>query len=77
VEDHVAPVNQLGEERLVVDAVDGVVEARVLLQVRDVLYRAGREIVDDRDLVAALQISVRQVRPDEARAARDQNSQNY
>jgi hypothetical protein len=46
-------------------------EARMFLEVRDVLYRARREIVNDEDLIVARKVCVRQMRPDEARAARD------
>ena len=71
VEDDVALVDQLGHDGLVVYAVDGVVEARVRLEVRDVFDAAGREVVEDVDLVAALEVGVGEVRADEARPARD------
>ena len=37
VEDHIAPVDVLGQHRLVGDRVDGIVEARVRLQGFDVV----------------------------------------
>ena len=39
VEDDVAAVDELGQQRLVRDRVDGVVEPRLVLQVRDVVDR--------------------------------------
>jgi hypothetical protein len=61
VEHHVAAVDQLGEQRLVLDRVDRVVEPVVALEVGDVLDRPGREVVEDDDLDAP---------PREARSAR-------
>jgi hypothetical protein len=46
-------------------------KTRVALEVRDVVNAAGREVVNDEDLVAAFDVGVGEVRPDEARAARD------
>ena len=59
-------------DRHVRAGVDDVVEALLALEVPDVVDAAGGQVVDDEDLVAALQQLVRQVRPDEARAAGDQ-----
>ena len=75
VKNHVALVDQLGHERLVVDAVDGVVKTRVAFEVRDVVDAPRREVVDDEDLVAALKVCVREVRPDKPRTACNQYSQ--
>jgi hypothetical protein len=46
-------------------------KTRVRLEVRDVLETARREIVNNIDFIAALKISVREMRPDEPRPARD------
>ena len=77
MEDHVALVYEFGDDRLVVHGVNRVVVARVALQVRDVVYGAGREVVNAEDLVAALDVCVGEVRADEARPARDENSQKF
>ena len=75
MEDDVAVVDQLGEHRLVADRVDRVVEARVFGELLDVVDAAGREIVDDEDLVAARDAGVGEMRADESRAAGDENFQ--
>ena len=72
VEDDVAVVDQLGQQRLVGDAVDRVAEPRVPLQVLDVLDRARREVVEHRHLMARGQQRLGQVRPDEPGAAGDE-----
>ena len=53
VEDDVALIDEFGHQPAVVDAVDGVVVARVRLQVRDVVEAPRGEVVDAEDLVAA------------------------
>ena len=72
MDDDVAAIDELGEHRLVRDGVDGVVELRVRLEVRDVVDRSGRQIVEREDFVAALEQRLGQMRADEARAARYQ-----
>ena len=57
-----------------VTRVDGVVEPRMRLQVGDVVDRAGRQVVEHVDLVAALEQRLGQVRADEAGAAGDQHT---
>ena len=53
VEDHVAPVDHLRQQRFVGDRVDRVGEVGAALQVRDVLDRPGGQVVEDEHLVAA------------------------
>ena len=65
MEDDVAAIDQLGQQRLVRDGVDGVVELGVRLEVRDVVDRAGGQVVEDEDLVAAIEQRFGQMRPDE------------
>ena len=48
----VAAIDQLGEQRLVVDRVDEVLESGAPFQVRDVVDRAGRQVVEDQHLMA-------------------------
>ncbi len=74
VKDHVALVDQLGDRRTVVHALDRIVEARILPEVADVVDAARGEVVEDVDLIAARQAHVGQVGPDETRAACDQNT---
>ena len=68
---NVALIDQLGGDRLVVHALDGVVKMRVIFQVANIFNAAGGKIVDDKDFVAALQICVGKMRANETRAARD------
>ena len=58
VEDHIALVDQLGDRRAVVDALDRVMEPRMRLEMADVVDAARREVVEDEDLVAARQVSL-------------------
>ena len=46
--------------------------SRARLEMRDVVDRAGRQVVEHLDLVAALRAALGEVRADEARAAGDQ-----
>ncbi len=57
-----------------VTRVDRVVEVRMRLEMGDVVDRAGRQVVEDEDLVAALEQRLGQVGADEAGAAGDQNT---
>jgi hypothetical protein len=66
-------VDQFGDERFIEDAVDGVVELLVTLEVRDVVDASGREIVENEDLVAHGKQRLGQVRANKAGAAGDQN----
>ena len=59
VEDDVAAVDHLGEQRLVGHRVDGVGEAGRALQMRDVVDRAGRQVVEDQHLVAVVAAAAR------------------
>ena len=57
-----------------IDAVDGVVEAGAVLEVRDVVDRPGREVVEHVDLVPVVEQSIRQMGADEPGAAGDEHS---
>ena len=59
VKDDVAAIDELGEQRLVVDRVDEVLEPGASLQVRDVVDRSGRQVVEDQDLVALRRAALR------------------
>jgi hypothetical protein len=54
VKDDVALIDQLGGYRLVMYALDGVMKARVVLQMANVFEATGGQIVDDKYFVAAL-----------------------
>ena len=71
MKDHIALINEFGADGHVMHAVNRVMKTRVRLEMRDVLETARREIVYHIDFIAALKISVREMRPDEARPARD------
>ena len=58
VENDVARVHQLREQRQVLYGIDCVVEPRVLFDVGDVVDAAGGEVVDDEHLVSASEIGV-------------------
>jgi hypothetical protein len=68
---HVAAIDELGEQRLVVHRVDEVLEACPPLEMRDVVDGPGRQVVEDEDLMAVLEQRLGQMRSDEARAAGD------
>ena len=74
MKDHVAAIDEFGEERLVVDRVDEVLEAGAALEVGDVVDRSGRQVVENQDLVPLLEQRIRQMGSDEPRAAGDQRS---
>ena len=74
VEDHRGAIDELGDQRLVEHAVDGVVEAAVALEVRDVVDAPGGQIVEDEDFVAALEQRLGEMRADEAGSASDQDA---
>jgi hypothetical protein len=52
VEDHVRAIHHLADQRFVHHRVDRRAESRAVHQVRDVVHRFGRQIVDDLDGVA-------------------------
>src|ERR1041384_2267944 len=76
MKDHIALIDELGGYRLIVNALDRVMKAWMIFQVANILEAAGRKVVNDKNVVAAFQIRVRKMRPDKARAACNQNSQN-
>ena len=74
MEDDVAAIDELGEQRLVVDRIDEVLEPLTSLQMGDVLDRAGRQVVEHQDLMAACEQRVGEVRPDESGATGDERA---
>ena len=74
MEDHVAPVDVLRENRLVHHGVDRVVKALSLLEMVDVLDRAGGEIVQRVYLVARVEERLGEMGADKAGTARDQHA---
>ena len=58
MKNHVTLIDQFGGDRLIVNSIDRVMKTRMAFEVLNVLDRAGREIVDDVDFVAALNVSV-------------------
>jgi hypothetical protein len=75
MKDHVTLIDELRGHRVVVNGVDRVVKTRLAFEVLDVFDRSGGKIVDDVDFVAALNVSVSQMRSDETGAACDEYSQ--
>ena len=74
VEDDVASIDQLGEQSLVVDRVDEVLEPGPPLEMRDVVDRTGRQVVEDQDLVALREQGVGEVGADKPGSAGDQGT---
>ena len=70
----VAAVDELREERLVLDRVDEVFESAAALEMRDVFDGAGRQVVEDEHLVAAIEQRLGEMRADEPGAAGDQRA---
>src|SRR5215208_1209671 len=68
MEDQVGLPDRFVHEGLVEDRLHRDLEATVRLEMGQVAAGAGREIVDDLDLIAGLKQALYQVRPDEARA---------
>ena len=71
MEDDVGVVDELRHDGAVLDRVDRVRESRLGFEVLDVFHPPRGEIVDDRDVVAALEQRVREMRSDETGPARD------
>ena len=61
VHGHVGAVHELGDERLVQGRTNAMVKTRATDEVRDVVHAARREVVEDRDRVAALEKPLGQV----------------
>ena len=53
VKDDIALVHEFRRNGLVLNVINGVVKARIVLQVANVFETAGGKIVDDKDFVAA------------------------
>ena len=74
MKDHVAAIDELGEQTLVVDGVDEVLEPGTSLEMRDVVERPGRQVVEDQDLVALREQGVGEVGADEPGSAGNQGT---
>ena len=72
VVDDIALVDELGHDGRGEDRVHHEVEIGMVAEVRDILDRAGREVVEHEHFRALVQEELGQVRADEARAAGDQ-----
>ena len=68
----VAAIDQLGQQRLVFDRVDGVVELGVVPELVDVLDRSRRQVIDGIDLVALRHHRLAQVGANEPHSSGDQ-----
>src|SRR6185503_2287379 len=65
-------VDQFGQKWFVGDRIDRVGEATAPLQMRDVVDRTGREVVEDAHLVAVVEEPFGEMRADEAGTAGDE-----
>src|SRR5262249_57005917 len=74
VHDRGAAVEHLGEEGLVGDGVDRVVELRVRLEMGDVVDRPGGQVVEHEDLVAAVEQRLGEVRSHDPRTAGNEHT---
>ena len=74
VEDDVATMHELVDDRRLQDRVDDQVKVPALAQMRDVPLRPGRQVVEDEHFPAVLQQELCEVGADEARAAGDQSA---
>jgi hypothetical protein len=70
----VGAVHHLGDEMVVEDAVDGVVKPRTALEMRDVVERAGGQVVEDQHLVPGLEQRFGEMGSNEPRTTRNQDS---
>ena len=69
VHDDIRSVHELGEHRFIGNAVDRVMELRMLFEMGDVVDRPRRQVVERIDLVAAREKGLGQVRTDKPGAA--------
>src|SRR4051794_23398550 len=74
VEDDVAAMHELVDDRRLQHGVDDQMEVAALAEMRDVPLGARREIVECEDLPAVAEEEPREVRADEAGAARDERA---
>ncbi len=74
MKDGIGAVDHFGDEMVVEDGVDCVVEAGPALEMGDVVDRPGGQIVQDEHLVPCLEQGFSQMRADEPGAACNQNS---
>src|SRR5689334_13637507 len=74
VKDDVALVDEFGNDRLVVDAIDRVVEPGVLPVVANIVDAPRRQVVEHIDLVTSIEVDVRKMRSDESRTTGNENS---
>jgi len=72
VHDDVGLVDELGDHGVAIGRADRVLEARIALQVADVLHAAGREVIEQMYRVVVLDQQIAQMRADEAGSAGDQ-----
>ena len=75
MEDYVALIDQLGSERMVVNRIDRVMKTRMTLEMLNVFDGAGGKIVDHVNFIAALDVSVAEMRADKTCATCNQYSQ--
>lgn len=75
MEHGVTLVDELRGDGLIVNAVDSVVESGVGFEVLNIFKCPGGEVVNDEDLIAALQVCIGQMRSDKSRSAGYQYAQ--
>ena len=68
-------IDELGDELAILDIVEVILHAVEGFEVADVVHAAGGEIVEQHDVVAAIEQALRQMRADEAGTASNQKSQ--
>ena len=77
VEDDVALVHDLADDRRREDRVDDEVEVRAVAEVLDVAQRAGRDVVEGEHLPACCEQELGEVRADEAGASGDERLSSH
>ena len=73
MEDNIHLGRHVGDDPLVEDRIDDVVEIGIALEMSDVFETAGRQVVNDRDLVAPLEERFDEMRTDETGTAGDEH----
>src|ERR1700716_3847144 len=69
MEHDAAAVDELGEQPFVVDRVDEVLEPGPALEMPDVVYRSGRQVVENQDVVSLLEQRLGEMGADEPGSA--------
>ena len=75
MDDHLRVVDQLGKKLAILDRVEEVLHSVVTLQMADVFHAAGGEVVQQHNVIASFEQTLREVGADKTGPAGDQKAQ--